>query len=227
MRTNLLKKYKRRAERSVSLFGEDAWTKVRSEDYHPSLENLMRDSSPPQRRRRRPRSGGGGQSQGRPPEAGSGENRSAGAPRRPRRRRGGSSRPLSGPQVIQKYLNLLDQHMINRRKYFEYFDREEGRHRRRLEKNFFTSIEQLRRFEERLEPWQKELLKAHVDRYRLDLTYSGNHELSPVAEPAPLEGDFPDPHFKEEQVEAFTAYAEDREESVGTYDDYLQYKAAK
>jgi hypothetical protein len=128
---------------------------------------------------------------------------------------------------VQKYLNLLEQHLTSRRKYFEDFDRDDGRHRKRLERNFFNTIEQLRAFESRLDARQKEALLNHVERYRKDHTYSSNHEISPEAEAVEPEGDFPDPHFTALQIEAFKLYAEDREESSGTMDDYEAYKASK
>lgn len=197
----------------------------------------MRDNS---RRHRRPRRPGGN---GGPPQGGgqgaAQPNQQARAPqgpgnsseqrnqsfRRSRRRRSG--RPLSPAQVVQKYLNLLEQHLTNRRKYYEFFNREDGRHRRRLEKNFFNTIEQLRRFEEKLDGRQREALQAHVERYRLDLTYSSNHQISPIPEPVERTGDFADPHFTPVQAEAFKLWADDKEESVGTIDDYLAYKASK
>ncbi len=117
--------------------------------------------------------------------------------------------------------------MANRRKFFENYDRDDGRHRNRLERNFFASIEQLRKFEERLDENQKAALKAHVERYRLDLTYSKNHELPSEAELVSFEGDFQDPHFTSAQAAAFPLYQDDREESSGTMDDYLAYKASK
>jgi len=129
--------------------------------------------------------------------------------------------------VVQKYLNLLEQHLVNRRKYFEYFNREDGRHRRRLEKNFFGTIEQLRRFEEKLDERQKEILLAHVERYRPDLTYSTNHNLPREAEPVPFQGDFDDPHVTELQKEARELWADDSEESSGSIEDYEAYKASK
>lgn len=194
----------------------------------------MRDNN---RRNRRPRRPGGGQngpqaggpSGTQPPRsangAGQGSEQRNPSARRPRRRRSG--RPLSPAQVVQKYLNLLEQHLMNRRKYYEFFNREDGRHRRRLEKNFFNTIEQLRRFEEKLDGRQREVLKAHVERYRLDLTYSTNHEISPIPEPVPTEGKFEDPHFTPLQDEAFKLWADDREESSGSIEDYLAYKASK
>jgi hypothetical protein len=179
-----------------------------------------------------PRHGGGQQNQA-PRGQGNGQNRQqssgnasgGGGQRRSRRRRSG--RPLSPAQVVQKYLNLLEQHLTNRRKYYEDFNRDEGRHRRRLEKNFFGTIEQLRRFEERLNPLQKEALLNHVERYRLDLTYSGNRDMPAMAEPVATEGDFQDPHLTPAQMEAFKAYEKDREETSGSYADYEAYKASK
>ena len=179
-----------------------------------------------------PRHGGGQQNQA-PRGQGNGQNRQqssgnasgGGGQRRSRRRRSG--RPLSPAQVVQKYLNLLEQHLTTRRKYYEDFNRDEGRHRRRLEKNFFGTIEQLRRFEERLNPLQKEALLNHVERYRLDLTYSGNRDMPAMAEPVATEGDFQDPHLTPAQMEAFKAYEKDREETSGSYADYEAYKASK
>jgi hypothetical protein len=188
-------------------------------------------------RNRRPRNDnsqrpGGGQQNQAPRGQGNGQNRQqasgnggGGGPRRSRRRRSG--RPLSPAQVVQKYLNLLEQHLTNRRKYYEDFNRDEGRHRRRLEKNFFGTIEQLRRFEERLNPLQKEALLNHVERYRLDLTYSGNRDMPAMAEPVATEGEFQDPHITPAQMEAFKAYEKDREETSGSYADYEAYKASK
>jgi hypothetical protein len=97
----------------------------------------------------------------------------------------------------------------------------------KLEKNFFDSIEHLRRFEAGLEPWQREALeKRKTERYKLDLTYSNNRGLDPEEE-AKIEvtpEEIEDPHFKESQKEAYLEYQEDTEESVGTFEDYLKLK---
>lgn len=142
-----------------------------------------------------------------------------------RRRSGG--RPLTANQVLVKYDNLLEQHLITRRKYYEYFNRVDDRQLRRLEKNFYTSVEHLRRFEANLEPWQREALeKRKTERYRLDLTYSQNHNID-LTLPPPIEvapDEIEDPHFKESQKEAFKEYENDTEESVGTFEDYLKLK---
>lgn len=194
-------------------------------------------------RRRRYRGGGGGSGtnrgqgqqssdgQNRPQEGMSSgrsfsENRNRPAHSGPHpRHRGG--RVLTTNQVLVKYDNLLEQHLITRKKYYEYFNRVDDRQLYKLEKNFFDSIEHLRRFEANLEPWQREALeKRKTERYKLDLTYSNNRGWDPEEvtkiEVSPEE--IEDPHFKESQKEAYEEYREDAEESVGTFEDYLKLK---
>lgn len=126
-----------------------------------------------------------------------------------------------------KYDNLLEQHLITRRKYYEYFNRVDDRQLKKLERNFYTSIEHLRRFEANLDSWQRETLeKRKTERYRLDLTYSINRNLDtsipPLVEVSPEE--IEDPHFKASQKEAFKEYENDTEESAGTFEDYMKLK---
>lgn len=184
--------------------------------------------------------GGGGGNQAQGPQQGQPQNRNN---QGPRPQQGGGPRPSSGSgggrsrsrsgrvlttnQVLVKYDNLLEQHLITRRKYYEYFNRVDERQLYRLEKNFFDSIEHLRRFEAGLEPWQREALeKRKTERYKLDLTYSNNRGWDPEeiakADFQPDENE--DPHFKDTQKEAFEEYKEDTEESEGTYEDYLKLK---
>lgn len=189
------------------------------------------------RRHRGPRGGGGGgQGQqnrsegGNRPAGGGSRNNSENRNREfqgSNRNRRGSGRVLTSNQVLVKYDNLLEQHLITRRKYYEYFNRVDDRQLRRLEKNFFDSIEHLRRFEANLEPWQREALeKRKTERYKLDLTYSANRGWDPEeiakADFQPDENE--DPHFKDSQKEAFEEYRDDTEESEGTYEDYLKAK---
>lgn len=143
------------------------------------------------------------------------------------RNRNRSGRVLTTNQVMVKYDNLLEQHLITRKKYYEYFNRVDDRQLRRLEKNFYDSIEHLRRFEANLEPWQREALeKRKTERYRLDLTYSDNRGWNPEeiakANFEPVENE--DPHFTDAQREAFAEYKDDTEESEGSFEDYLKLK---
>lgn len=143
------------------------------------------------------------------------------------RHRRGSGRVLTTNQVLVKYDNLLEQHLITRRKYYEYFNRVDERQLYKLEKNFFDSIEHLRRFEASLEPWQREALeKRKTERYRPDLTYSMNRGWNPeeIAKEHFEPDENEDPHFTDNQKEAFEAYRDDTEESVGSYEDYLKLK---
>lgn len=193
-------------------------------------------------RRRRRGGGGGGGNANRPnnnpsqeaqnrgnqagPQAARAENRNR-THQGGSRNRSRSGRVLTTNQVLVKYDNLLEQHLITRRKYYEYFNRVDERQLYKLEKNFFDSIEHLRRFESNLEPWQREALeKRKTERYKLDLTYSNNREWNPEeiakANFAPDENE--DPHFKDSQKEAFEEYKDDTEESEGTYEDYLKLK---
>lgn len=187
------------------------------------------------RRHRGPNSGGGGSqgqnrqgqgSQHARPQGNQAENRNRQHQGQSRSRRS-HGRVLTTNQVLVKYDNLLEQHLITRRKYYEYFNRVDDRQLMKLERNFYASIEHLRQFEAKLEPWQREALeKRKTERYRLDLTYSDNRGWNPEevakADFAPDENE--DPHFKESQREAFDAYKDDTEESVGTYEDYLKHK---
>lgn len=137
-----------------------------------------------------------------------------------------NGRVLTSNQVLVKYDNLLEQHLITRRKYFEFYNRVDERQLIKLENNFFDSIEHLRRFEAGLEPWQREALeKRKTERYRLDLTYSSNHDLEPQGSGVEVKPEeIEDPHFKDTQKEAFEEYKEDTEESEGTFEDYLKLK---
>ncbi len=164
------------------------------------------------------------QGQNSAPRAASGENRNRDFQQN-RSRRGNNGRVLTTNQVLVKYDNLLEQHLITRRKYYEYFNRVDERQLYKLEKNFFDSIEHLRRFESNLEPWQREALeKRKTERYRLDLTYTSNRGVSTEGQIEITPEEIEDPHFTDDQKEAFEAYKDDTEESEGSYEDYLKMK---
>ena len=182
----------------------------------------------PRRRRSRHHGQGGGRPNAQQPQEGrnQAENRNR-SHQTGSKNRNRSGRVLTTNQVLVKYDNLLEQHLITRRKYYEYFNRVDDRQLRKLEKNFYDSIEHLRRFEMNLEPWQREALeKRKTERYKLDLTYSNNRDWNPeeIAKAGFEPDENEDPHFKESQKEAFEEYKEDAEESEGSFEDYLKYK---
>ena len=82
-------------------------------------------------------------------------------------------------------------------------------------------MNELRKWERTLTPWHRDLLNKKTNPYSEDHSYSQEHELQ--AEEISLEA-IEDPHHKEEQSEAAKLYAEDKDESSGSWEDYLKYK---
>lgn len=174
-------------------------------------------------RNRRPRRGprrGKGQnaSQASAPQAqGSGfkgQGRSQNKNRRPK--------SLTPARITQKYDNLLEQHIVARRKYFEMHGRAQGRQLEKIENNYQKTLDSLRRFESGLKDWQIEVLKDKIDAYPADRQYSVSRELEPKGEDVPFSGEFDDPHLLPTQIEA--DFSGDTEESIGTMEDYKAYK---
>lgn len=165
-----------------------------------------------------------------------------GAQGAPRRRHGrGNNRPRnpnaapqnsgSGPagphglnieRIYDKYLNLLDQHLIARRKYHDLFYRADPAQKNKLERNFYNTLHDIRDFESKLAPEARELFEKRNNGLRPDNIYTSNHELPLVGENPPPQTEWADPHYLQTQQSA--DYAEDKEESVGSADDYLRYK---
>lgn len=174
-------------------------------------------------RNRRPRRGprrGKGQnaSQASAPQAqgsgSKGQGRSQNKNRRPK--------SLTPARITQKYDNLLEQHIVARRKYFEMHGRAQGRQLEKIENNYQKTLDSLRRFESGLKDWQIEVLKDKIDAYPADRQYSVSRELEPKGEDVPFSGEFDDPHLLPTQIEA--DFSGDTEESIGTMEDYKAYK---
>lgn len=144
--------------------------------------------------------------------------------RRPNRR-GGRPSPAASPQdtLLKKYLYLLETHNLARKKYFEYYYRTDHSQRNKLERQFSLTAANLRQFENRLTPEEKKQIKGFLDLYPVDSTYSQNHTLPFEGEKDQLPARPEDPHFLQMQKER-PRYNDDREESVGTIDDYKSYK---
>lgn len=131
-------------------------------------------------------------------------------------------RPPHLDRAYEKYQNLLDQHLIARKKYFELFYRADYQQKAKLERNFYQTLFDLRDFEEKATPEIKDFLKIKTNGRSEDYIYSENHALEKVGK-LEIEGEkFEDPHFLPSQARA--DYAEDTEESSGTLDDYKNYK---
>lgn len=140
------------------------------------------------------------------------------------KKRSSSAKPrFKGPEAAyMKYLNLLEQHLASRRKYYELFHRADPKQREKLEKKFSNTCAQLREFEQKLKPHEREYIANILGKNQDDLTYSSNHELQPVGEEVSESGTFEDPHYLESQKQS--DFSEDTEESVGTIEDYKRIK---
>lgn len=131
-------------------------------------------------------------------------------------------RPPHLDRAYEKYQNLLDQHLIARKKYFELFYRADYQQKAKLERNFYQTLFDLRDFEDKATPEIKDFLKIKTNGRSEDYIYSENHALEKTGK-LEIEGEkFEDPHFLPSQARA--NYAEDTEESSGTLDDYKNYK---
>ena len=105
------------------------------------------------------------------------------------------------------------------------FYRGDERYRKNLEAKFFRSIENLRKFENSLAPWQREVLMKRVDGLKLDIVYSTNHADDPQlqGEERIEETVIEDPHINHTQ-KSRPDYSHDTEESIGSIEDYRRLK---
>lgn len=129
---------------------------------------------------------------------------------------------LTPARIIQKYDNLMEQHIIARKKYFELHARLKGKQLDKIEHNLNRTLHDLRNFEKGLKDWQREVLDQKINAYKEDRQYSSTHDLKPVGDDVAFTGEFEDPHLLSTQVQA--DYSEDTEESSGSMDDYYAYK---
>ena len=129
-------------------------------------------------------------------------------------------------KLFQRYDQLWDSYLKSRGKYFELFDRADHKQKSKLQQNFYQSLEELRKFEDSLSPWQHDRFAQRFKKYQEDLIYSQNL-LELVGEkslPGPAEiktGD--DPHITVGQKNR-PRYHDDQEESIGTIADYQRLK---
>ena len=128
---------------------------------------------------------------------------------------------LSPTRVLQKYDNLLEQHLIARKKYFEMHSRVTGKQLEKIESNLMRTLEELRQFESSSKDWQQEILSQKINPYPEDKQYTSEHELPAVAY-IPFDGDYEDPHMLATQKSH--NWSQDTEESQGTMEDYYNYK---
>lgn len=147
------------------------------------------------------------------------------------RRRGPRTKPpLSGLERAERsYINILERYLSARRKYFDLFHRANREQLAKLERVFSRAAEELRQFENGINPQILEKFAPIRSGLRRDTTYSENRgissevtEVEGVGENVDGDQQYPDPHLLSIQREA--DYSEDTLESQGTMEDYLAYK---
>lgn len=129
---------------------------------------------------------------------------------------------FSFERIYEKYLNLLDQHIIARRKYHDLFYRADHNQKNKLEKNFYNTLNDIRDFESKLAPDVRAMFERRNNGLQYDRTYTSNHEIGIEGDAVPNDLPPAEPHYLQSQIAA--DYSEDSEESVGTAEDYLKYK---
>ena len=132
---------------------------------------------------------------------------------------------LTPSRILQKYDNLMEQYINARKKFFEIYGRGNNKQLNKVERNYQTALDNLRKFESTLkEDWQKEVLSKKIDAYPADRQFSSEHDLKPQGDEVSFVGEFEDPHLLEKQKSH--SWSEDTEESIGTIDDYNAYKSS-
>lgn len=129
---------------------------------------------------------------------------------------------LNIERIYEKYLNLLDQHLIARRKYHDLFYRADPGQKNKLERNFYNTLNDIRDFESKLAPEARALFEKRNNGLSPDNIYTTNHEIPVIGDNPPPQTEWADPHFLHSQKIA--DYTADKEESTGSLDDYLKYK---
>jgi hypothetical protein len=132
------------------------------------------------------------------------------------------NRPALIDRIYEKYQNLLDQHLIARKKFHDLFYRADLPQKNKLERLFYQTLKDLRDFEGKLNPAERELFEKRNNGLNLDTTYSilNTENLSAATQVIP-EGPS-DPHYMQSQKLA--SYRDDKEESLGSKADYEKYK---
>lgn len=126
-------------------------------------------------------------------------------------------------KIYEKYLNLLDQHLIARRKYHDLFFRADPNQKAKLERNFYNTLNEVQEFQNKMTPEVRELFNKRNNGLSEDRIYTDNHQIDPIGKlEIESEDDIEDPHYLQSQ--ANSDYSSDTEESSGSIDDYLKYK---
>jgi len=196
-----------------------------SDEQRPPNQNRSSQRSPQQRSNP---SRNNSQGRGRPnPGQRGGGGRGPHPNQRNDRGGGGQQRNFNSlDEMLSAYDRLVELHLEARKKYFELFFRVDYNRRDKLEDQFHFTANQLIKFQKDLKPWQLEELEWHrTEIYYPDRIYSTAH---PEGEGNIPQVQFVDTNFHVNATQRTRpSYREDAQESVGTFEDYVSYKASK
>ncbi len=125
-------------------------------------------------------------------------------------------------QYFSRYQQLMDIHLKARAEYYNFFYYSNDKERVRLERNFSSTMKNIREFEKQIHPEFKESFLKRIEGGHFDLTYSQNHRLTEQDISRPQESDASDPHLLHTQQSK--EYINDTEESIGTMEEYKEFK---
>ena len=126
--------------------------------------------------------------------------------------------------LLRRYSKVLELHLAARKKHHDLFYKADPQQKVKLEKNYYHTLENLRKFEGNLKPEERELFIKSFKELNFDHTYSSNHDLPTEASSIVQDQNEPveDPHLLISQTQQ--SFSEDTEESSGSIEDYKRLK---
>lgn len=147
-------------------------------------------------------------------------NYSSGKPRKFNRR---PKSPKSAIEsMLKKYEYLMSLHLAARKKRHDLYYKADVNQKRKLDKNFNSTIEQVDKLVSTLSPQQRVALDNHIVFFKKDTSYSESNPEADIIDSIPQPEEIVDPHYLNTQEES--SFCDDIEDSSGTMEDYKKYK---
>ena len=138
-------------------------------------------------------------------------------------------------KFLKTYESLIKNHNDRRRIYFDNYHKGGHHRQRKLELAFFDAVENLRAFEDKITETQRKLVEKNKwILYGEDRTYSKNRSLTVAPEcqeeqKPPSPSSSPDETYEDPMTSPVQlkrkSFKDDREESLGTMEDYTNYRS--
>lgn len=135
-------------------------------------------------------------------------------------------RPHGQQDLFHRRLDLLRQHNEARKSYYENYNLVDEHLKKKLERKFYQTLEQLRKLESYIYHKHRHIYNRLCNPDKHDTTYSNNHEIDLEKEQEREIPPFQEEshiHISEAQLQR-PDYKDDEEESVGSMEDYKKLK---